>query len=197
MDSTDETMIELSRTKLLLLTLGSCAFVAAGAWLLSLDAAEVRAGRSFRLFFNDPTFAYGAGLASILFFGACGVYGIVKMFDRKPGLVLNSDGVVDNASGVAAGFIPWSEVLGAGVYEVQGRKMLIIGVRDPRKYIERGGALRRMLNKANNGMTGSPITIPSVTLKMNFSEVVSLFNRYQEKYAPAPGDGDDPNVREG
>lgn len=187
MDSTDETIIELSRTKLVLLILGACAFVVAGVWLLSLDAAEIRSGRGFRFFFNDPTVVYGAGVASILFFGACGLYGLRKMFDKKPGLVLNSDGIVDNASGVAAGFIPWSEVTGSGVVEIQKQKMLVIGVRDPQKYIDRGGALRRAMNKANSGMTGSPVAIPSVTLKINFSELVSLFNRYQQKYCPAPG----------
>jgi hypothetical protein len=195
MDSTDETIIELSRTKLVLLILGAFAFVVAGVWLLSLDAAEIRSGRGFRFFFNDPTVVYGAGLASILFFGACGLYGLRKMFDKKPGLVLNSDGIVDNASGVAAGFIPWSEVIGSGVVEIQKQKMLVIGVRDPQKYIDRGGALRRAMNRANSGMTGSPIAIPSVTLKINFSELVSLFNRYQQKYCAAPRD-DGPAARE-
>jgi hypothetical protein len=187
MESTDETIIELSRKKLVLLILGSCAFVVAGVWLLSLDAGEIRYGRGFRFFFNEPTVVYGAGVASILFFGVCGLYGIRKMFDKKPGLVLNSDGIVDNASGAAAGFIPWSEVIGSGVVEIQKQKMLVIGVRDPQKYIDRGGALRRALNKANSGMTGSPIAIPSVTLKIDFSELVSLFNRYQQKYCAAPG----------
>ena len=195
MDSTDETIIELSRKKLVLLILGSLAFVVAGVWLLSLDAAGIRSGRGFRFFFNDPTVVYVAGLASILFFGGCGVYGVRKMFDKKPGLVLNSSGVVDNASGVAAGFIPWSEVIGSGVVEIQKQKMLVIGVRDPQQYIDRGGALRRAMNRANYGMTGSPVAIPSVTLKMDFCELVSLFNRYQQKYCAAPRD-DGPAARE-
>lgn len=182
MNPTDETIIELSRTKLVLLVLGSCAFVAAGVWLLSFDAAEVRAGRSFRFFFNDPTVVYGAGLASIVLFGACALYGVRKMFDRKPGLVLNSDGIVDNASAVAAGFIPWSEVVGAGVFEIQKQKMLVVGVSDPEKYIARGGALKRALNKANTGMTGSPVSISSTSLQTDFDELVSLFDRYLQKY---------------
>ncbi|HZB46049.1 MAG TPA: STM3941 family protein, partial [Pyrinomonadaceae bacterium] len=180
MGSHDETIIGLSRTKLVLTILGSCALVAAGAWLLSLDAARIRSGRSFNFFFNEPSVAYGTGLVSILFFGLCGLYAFSKLFDRKPGLVLNSDGVVDNASGVAAGFIPWSEVLGSGVCEVQKQKMLIVGVRDPQKYIARGGALKRALNQANYRMTGSPVAIPSVALKIDFSELVSLFNRYHQ-----------------
>ena len=183
---TDETVIELSRTKLVLIILGSCAFVAAGAWLLSFDAAEIRSGRAFPLFLSDPWVVYGVGVAGILFFGVCGLYGLAKMFDRKPGLIFNSAGIVDNASGVAAGFIPWDEVTGASIYEVQKQKMLIIGVRSPQKYLDRGGALKRSLNKANSKMVGSPISIPSVALKINFAELVSLFDRYHQKYGGAP-----------
>ena len=188
--STDETVIELSRKKLVLLVAGSCAFVIAGAWMLSLDAAEIRAGRSFTLFYKNPTFVYSLGAAAILFFGICGVYGLKKMFDTKPGLVLNSSGIIDNVSGVAAGFIPWSEVIGVGVYEIQNQKMLIIGVRDPQKYIDRGSAVMRMVNKANQGMTGSPISISSAALKIDFPELLSLFDRYLQKYRAARDEDD-------
>lgn len=185
-NSTDETVIGLSRKKLVLVILGSCLFVALGAWLLSFDAEEIRRGRSFNFFFREPLVAYGLGAAAVLFFGGCGLYGFKKMFDKKPGLILNSSGLVDNASGVAAGFIPWSEVTGASVYEIQGQKMLIVGVRDPRKYVERGGALKRSLNRMNYKMTGSAISISSVALAVNFAELVSLFERYQRKYGGPP-----------
>jgi hypothetical protein len=190
MDSTDETIIELSRKKLFLLVIGACAFVAAGAWMLSLDAEEIRASRSFTLFYKNPTFVYALGASSILFFGGCGLYGFKKMFDKGPGLVLNSAGFVDNASGVAAGFIPWSEVTGAGVYEIQGQKMLMIIVSDPRKYVERGGALKRMLNKASQRMMGSSIAISSTALKIDFPELLSLFDRYLQKYRAARDEDD-------
>lgn len=184
MTSADETVIELSRTKLVLLLLGSCAFVAAGVWLLTLDAGAVRGGRSYRLLFNSPGFAYGLGAAAVLFFGGCAVVAVRKMSDRKPGLVLNSTGVVDNASGVAAGLIPWAEVVGFGVFEMQKQQMLIVQVSDPEKYIGRGGALRRALNRANYKMTGSPVAIPSNTLRISFPELVALFERYRRQYGP-------------
>ena len=185
MQTADETIIELSKTKLVLLVLGSCAFVAAGAWLLSFNAAEIRHGRSFGFFYNNPLVVYGAGLAAILFFGLCGLYGLKKLFDKKPGLVLNSSGIVDNASGVAAGFIPWSEVTGASIYEIQKQKMLIVGVRSPQRYLDRGGALKRAFNKANSKMVGSPVAISAAALKIDFAELVALFNRYHQKYGGA------------
>jgi hypothetical protein len=49
---------------------------------------------------------HSIGLASISFFGFCGLFGMRMLFDKKPGLVLNIEERVDNASGVSAGFIP-------------------------------------------------------------------------------------------
>lgn len=182
MDTSDETIIELNKTKIALLLLGASAFVAAGIWMFTLDDASVQSQRRF----NDPLFVHGLGLAAIVFFGICGLYALKKLFDGKPGLVFNSSGIVDNASSASAGFIPWSEVVGAEIVEIQKQKMLIIKVRDPQKYIARGSVLRRTLNKANYKMVGSPISISSNAPGIEFSELVSLFDRYRRKYGVGP-----------
>jgi hypothetical protein len=156
--------------------------------MLSLDEATIRSHRRY----NNPMFVHAIGLVGVLFFGLCASVGLKRLFDKKPGLVFNSSGIVDNASEVAAGFIPWSEIVGAKVFEIQKQKTLIIGVRDPQRYIGRGGALRRALNKSNYKMVGSPVAISSNTLKINFSELVSLFDQYQHKYGVRPGGADMP-----
>lgn len=154
--------------------------------MFSLDDATIRAQRRP----SDPMFVHGLGLAAIVFFGIIGLYALKKLFDRRPGLVFNDSGIVDNASGVAAGFIPWSEVVGAEIFEIQKQKLLVIKVRDPQEYIARGGSLRRTLNKANYKMVGSPISISANTLAIKFSELASLFDQYQRKYGVGPGGAD-------
>ena len=178
----DETVIGLSRTKMALLLLASCAFVAVGAWLLTLDAADIRSDRSFRLFYNQPALAYGLGAASILCFGFLGVVAVRKLFDKKPGLVLDSSGLFDNASGASAGLIPWPEIAGSEVIEIQGQKMLIIHVSDPQKYLGRGGPLKRALSRASYKMGGGAVAIPSNTLKIDFRDLVALIDQYRRKY---------------
>jgi hypothetical protein len=54
-----------------------------------------------------------------------------------------------------------------------------------RACIERGGTLKHALNKANYKMCGSPIAITSNALKINFSELLSLFHQYNQKYGNA------------
>jgi hypothetical protein len=186
MEPRDETIIELSKRKLVPLLLGASVFVGAGIWMLSHDDASIQSRRDA----PDPLFVYGLGLVTIIFFGICGLYALKKLFDKKPALIFNSSGIYDNASSVSAGLIPWSEVEGAEIVEIQKQKLLIIRVRDPQEYIARGNSLKQTLNKANYKMVGSPISISANTLKIDFSELVSLFDRYQRKYGVAPEDAD-------
>jgi hypothetical protein len=177
--TTDEAIVELSKKKVFLIILGSCAFVALGVWLLFLDEATIQSQR------RSPMLVHGIGLVAVAFFGLIGAFGIKKLFDKKPGLVFNSSGIVDNSSAVSAGLIPWSEILGAEIFETHKQKMLIIKVRYPQKYIERGGQLKQLLNKANYKMCGSPIAITSSGLKVNFQELLSLFSQYHKRYTNA------------
>ena len=182
MNSIDEKIIELSKTKIAAAILGSGAFVAIGVWLLSFDEESIRSSRSFRLFFNNPMYLRALALLAIVLFGLLAIFFFRKLFDNKPGLVFSNAGIVDNASAVAAGFIPWSEVIGSSIFEMPQQKMLIILVRDPEKYVDRGNAVKRKLNQANYKMCGSPISISANALKIDFSELHSLFDQYQQKY---------------
>lgn len=174
----DETRVPLSRTKLFILLGASMLFVLLGVWMLGMDEAEMRGlGR-----FGNPLFVHGVGIICIVFFAVVALWILRKLSDPKPGLVLSSAGITDNASGVAAGFIPWTEITGSGAFAVQAQRMLIVKVRDPQRFIERGGAFRRTLNRANHELAGSPIAIPSSTLAIDFDTLQALFDRYLQTY---------------
>ncbi|MFD1123029.1 STM3941 family protein [Methylophilus flavus] len=163
MSVTDEKIIQLSKSKIVVLLLISIVFVWLGWWMFSLDAVQIQSQRRF----NSPEFIHGLGLVAIILFGLGMVVAIIKFFDKKPGLVLNSQGIYDNGSGVSAGFIPRSEITGFGIWEFQKQKLLIVLLEDPEKYIEAGNVFRRALNRANYKLCGSPIAITSNALKIN------------------------------
>lgn len=177
MNTTDEKAIELSKTKLLLLIAGACAFVAIGLWMLQMDSAEIESQRRF----NNPLLVHGIGVVSIAFFGFCGVFGVKKLFDKKPGLVLSAAGILDNC-GVSARLIPWSEIVGFDIFKVQKQKMLIVKVTNPEKYVEVGNSMKRTLNRVNFNMCGSPIVITASSLKIGFNELLDVCNTYFAKY---------------
>jgi hypothetical protein len=182
MSTGDERVIELSRMKLVMTTAGALLFVAAGAWFfLAPDDSGL-----FRRF-PDPWVGRAIGAVAFLFGVAGAVYGVRKAFDRKPGLVLTAAGLVDNSSAVAAGFIPWSEITGLGLFQFRRQRMLIVHVADPEKYIARGNALKRMLNRANTGMVGSPIAISSNALRIPFHELQREMEAYFVRHSGHAG----------
>ena len=178
MNSNNTKVIELSKVKVLLLIVGALAFVALGIWMLQLDSTWIESQRRF----NSPALVHGVGVASIVFFGLCAVAAVMKLFDRKPGLVLSSTGILDNSSSASAGLIPWSEVQGFDVLKIQRQRLLIVKLVAPDKYVEVGSAVKRSLNRMNLKMCGSPIAITSNSLKINFDELLDVCNSYLSQY---------------
>jgi hypothetical protein len=175
----EERVIALSRAKLALTTAGALLMAAAGVWFFvaSDDGSLVTTlGR-----FVPPWVVHALGLAAALFGTAGAVYGVRKSFDREPGLTLGPRGLVDNSSAVAAGVIPWSEITGLDTFEMHNQKMLVVHV-GPAKYVERGSALKRALNRANMGMCGSPIVISSNALQIPFDELRNELAAYLSRY---------------
>jgi hypothetical protein len=174
----DELVIALSKSKAVLIIVGSLAMVAAGAWLFSMDQKTI----TREMPIDDPLFIHGMGIAGIVFFSLTGIVGIRNLFDKRPGLVLNASGIILNSSGGAAGFVPWSEITGAEIYEIHRQKMLIIKVRNPEEFIQRGNLLKRLVMRMSYKRCGSPIAISPNTLEINFQKLLSTFEQYQQKY---------------
>jgi hypothetical protein len=164
-----ERVIELSKARLVLLIAASLFMAALGLWFFTASVGGSLVGALGR--FGRIWMIHSLGAVAFLFFAACAVYAIIKVFNRKPGLVLGPTGIVDNSSAVAAGFIPWSEVTGVEIYQLGAQKMLVVKVADPRKYIDRGNPLKRALNRANTGMCGSPVVISANALRISFHEL--------------------------
>ncbi|HEY8976534.1 MAG TPA: STM3941 family protein [Burkholderiaceae bacterium] len=178
MTATDERIVELSKAKLAKLLVGACGFVVLGVLMLRPEPEWSRLPFPF----DDSTLVRGTGLLAVGFFGLCALFGVRKLFERKPGLVLDSTGILDNTSGIAAGLVPWPEVVGFDIFQLHGARSLVVKVTDPDKYANRGGAIRRALNKANVVLCGSPIAITSSSLKIDFDELLRLCSDYLEKY---------------
>lgn len=165
-------VIPLKKTKILKIAVIAGVFVAIGIFLMST-------GDFVALLF---------GMASVLFFGSILVFSIRKLFDRKPGLTVTSGYIEDNASGVAAGRIPWFEIRDVSITTVQAQQFLTIHVTDPEKYVQRGGVLKRTMNRVNLKHFGSPIHIPSTTLDIDFDDLATLVEyRFQlHRSVPPP-----------
>lgn len=173
----DVTVIDASKTKTILIVFVSAIFVLIGGWMLSLSPESIESKRRM----NIPLVVYALGGAGVLFFGLGVVGGIWRLFSRKPALELNSDGVKIFYIGTTI-LVSWKEITGLSVYEIHNQKMLVIKLRNPNKYINRGGNFRRALARQSFNMCGSPISISSNSLKLKFQELIEVFEKYLDRY---------------
>ena len=176
MNTKNSITVESSKVKTLLLVIGGFGFIALGAWFLSLDVEEIESKRRF----NSPILIYGVGIAVVGFFGICTAGGIWRFFSSKPGLELTSEGINIFAIGPSL-FIPWGDVSGFSVYNVHRQKLLVINLHEPDKYIEVGSRLRRRIAKASYELCGSPVSLSSNSLKLNFKELCELCEEYYQQ----------------
>ena len=176
MNSKKEIRIPLSKFKLILLILGSIAFVATSAFILLNPNADL--GRRY-----PPFVLKIVSIIGVLFFGATGIIGIRKLFQNTPGLILNEKGISDESSGVSIGLIKKEDIIAVRKHQVMSTKFLLIDVKNPEAYIELGkNAATKKLLKMNFNQYGTPISINSNALKIKFDELEKLIHDYiQEK----------------
>jgi hypothetical protein len=149
--ATNSLVIPLSKITLILL--GSIAFVALGFWLWAY-AEEIR--------YRSPLFVRGVAAAAVGFFGLCGVLAIVKLFDFAPRLIVDSEGIIDNSSAIAAGRILWADIRGFEIQTVQNQRFLTIQVYDPEKYVQRSHFLKRAFVALNASQFGGLFCLASL-----------------------------------
>jgi hypothetical protein len=176
MSNSKEISIELSRTKLLFLLIGSLAVAAIGGWVLTIELSQSSDP------FQIPVTIWLVSIAAIIFGGGFTIFPYYKLFDTRPGIIFSETGLFDNSSAVSAGFIPWSEVTGVSLYKMQYGEYIIIHVTDPGKYLACGNPIKRWLAKGNFKMCGSPIFLSPSILKIDFSKLYDLLKSHIEQY---------------
>lgn len=163
--------IPLSKKKLLLMLIGSIGFVALGLWFI------INPPTISNPVFGNPTVIFVTGIASILFFGLCGVYIARKLPDNKPGLIIDNVGLTDNSSGVSAGQILWSDIENISVIEIHRQKLIMLQVKNPQDYIDKQtSGIKSKMMQMNFNMYGTPLSITSNSLQIKFDELLNILN---------------------
>ena len=150
--------------------------MALAVWLIAIADVQRR---------YPPLYVEGASVLAIAFFGLCALYGLFKLFDGSPGLVLDREGLIDNSSGLAAGRVAWREIRDLHVVVVSGQRFLAFVVDHPEKYLGEGNVLKRFLVRMNYRSHGAPILISAHSLKVNFEELEQLVREFRRRYGHA------------
>lgn len=159
--------IPLSKTKILLYLFGPIIFVALFIFII----VEM----------EPPFFVKIVGYFGILFFGFGFILLMGKMFDRRPGLIIDQNGITDHTQYTSVGLIEWKDIVGFDTYQVQSTKMIIVYIENPKKYIKRAKKTLAKAMRMSQSMTGSPLSINSGALKISHDELERLLWEELEK----------------
>ena len=164
----DEIRIPLSKTKIGFAVLGSIVMISLCIFII----VEIEP------FFFVEIVAY----CGVAFFGLTAIAWGKQLFRSTPGLIIDEHGVTDHSNYTSVGLIEWADIVGIGHYQVESTKMIIIHTDNPEKYIKRaknGFAEKNM--RMNQSMSGSPLTIISSSLKIEYEELEHLLIQEHQK----------------
>jgi hypothetical protein len=177
MNGSNQVEIQLSKLKLILLLIGSIAFVAYGAWTM------LGVPKGTHPILSNPILQYAICVLCIVFFGYASYFYFKKTKDTTPGLVISDEGIFDNSSGVSAGFIPWSDVQDITELKVFKQKFVCIGVKNPQEYIDKQeSALKRKALQLNHTIYGAVISITANGLECNHERLKSLLKQKHSEF---------------
>lgn len=124
------------------------------------------------------------GLVGAVVFGAATLFVAARLFSRRPGLVIDQEGIVDNTSYSSVGRVPWSQITWVQVQSFklptysrslvirpQQPRIMVIGVRDPEQFRDRGNWLQCFLRRGTVSMFGGPVAISESVLRADFDDL--------------------------
>ena len=167
----ERTEIPVGKKKIVIILLGGLILIAGGLWL-ALNP-ENFIPNIFRI--RNPDIIRFWGIVSTLFFGLALAYGIRKLFDKKPGLIIDENGITDNTNASSIGLIKWSDIVEVKTEQVMSTKFLLVYVKNPAEYIKKSkNRIKRKLLQANMNKYGTPLSITSNTLSWDFDRLEKL-----------------------
>jgi hypothetical protein len=159
--------IKLSKGKGILTFLGAVAFVCISIWLLNIAENQ-------DLF--NPILVSVVGYVGLVFFGLCGLYIFYKLFDSKPGLIIDKEGIYDNSSAAAGHLIKWERITGLRVEQIMSTKFILIDIENPEQFMDEINGMKKKMMWSTYKMYGTPTSISSSTLSCNFDELFQIIN---------------------
>ena len=160
--------IPLSKAKVVLMLVGALIFVIAGVFFIIDPEMFLRPP------YHKVVMVRTVGVAAVLFFGAAAFFVIRKMGDKRPGLIVDEQGIYDNTSGTSIGLIRWEDITEIETKDISSTKVLLIHVSNPDAYLDKVSGFKRKAMQMNYNMYGTPLSITANTLKYKFNALEQL-----------------------
>lgn len=165
-DEFPEVIVYPATWKTLINVLGSIMFVGAGYFFA----------------INPDINARLIGIAAIVVFTITGLYATWRLIVRTPVIVVNRDGLFDNASMFAVGWIAWSEIERIEPRRTYLVRLIGIVPHNRAEIFARIPPPRRLAIGIKAAFANAPVNIPGAFLGRHLDETQVLIERYHEKF---------------
>lgn len=168
----DDIVIYASKLKLLRMAVFCLVFEGFFVLFLRYGLPEGRA--PFKAYI--PALLYlGAPVMGLLFIYLC-----YRLLKPKPAVVINREGIFDNASLLGAGLIRWEEIKSVFTYHVMHHSLLGIIPVDLETIIARQSPIKRFFFKLRGQGSPAPFAIPGSILTISAEELLTKIQSHQK-----------------
>ena len=181
----EEVAVPYNKAKILLVVAGCWVFVAIAIALMSAHPLTVE---SIQHSIN-ALIVNGVACVVLVFFGGGSLLGVARFFSNRPGLVLNSDGILENASLFPIGLIPWTEISGLHLAKFNRQTLLVVWLDSPETFVARLQPVSRLLCRCNIELIETPVAFGTGTLQISAEELLRLCTEYLELHRQTSGNG--------
>ncbi|KQS98190.1 MULTISPECIES: STM3941 family protein [unclassified Rhizobium] len=162
--------IQRSKMKTAMLLLGAILFVAGSIWIAQIGYAEQGAG-SFELFM---------GVIGALFFGACGILLVPRLFETKPVIEFTENGLI--ARDVSPNPIHWRDILAVRLVDYRKQPIIELLLSPEAEKTQQFTRTVRMTRSANRGLGFEGVCMSGAGLSRPPAEVVGLIGSWAEAF---------------
>lgn len=101
---------------------------------------------------------------------------------NTPLLIIDGDGITDNASAYSAGFVPWSDITHVSVSNaLKNHQFINLHVKNPETYINRLNAQKSTLIKKPPNLKNYTLKIPDAFLPVSADELLKTINQFRQQ----------------
>jgi hypothetical protein len=108
------------------------------------------------------------------------IYICYRLLKPAPSVIINQEGIFDNASAFGAGMIRWEEIKSMFTYKYMGQPFIGIIPVNIETILARQSIIKRFLFRMNKGMTQAPFAIPESVLPMSVEELLTKIQSYRK-----------------
>jgi len=171
-----QTVIPFNKKKLVKFLILSFVFVAIGIWMLLSNH------NSSNGLLSNPVVRRAVAVLGILFFGAAAIIFIRRLASKKPAVIINDNGFIENASMFNWGLVSWGDITGFRKLQVGRTWFIIVMLVNPVDFINRQTGIKRKLVTINGRQYGSPVSIAANGLSITIDELLLTLEEKFRQY---------------